>query len=218
MRVALVVAVGCAPTCLGLLSDESAARRVRRIDAIVAAFVADAAAMPLHWIYDTDDLDAILVEANRTERPEFLSPSRAPYYSYPTGEFTPFGEQMLVYLRALADSGGSFDADATAAAYADYYSAAAVASRPFESYVDRATTEFLVNYGAGRRPPFCGGDDAETNAVAHVLPVAAARAGFDDFLESCEAAIRVVQDNEDAVAFGLAFARILEAVILGVAS
>ena len=117
MRVALVVAVGCAPTCLGLLSDESAARRVRRIDAIVAAFVADAAAMPLHWIYDTDDLAAILAREHRAETPEFLPESHAPYYAYPPGEQTPFGEQMLVYLRALADSGGAFDAAATADAY-----------------------------------------------------------------------------------------------------
>ena len=34
----------------------AAATRARRVDAIVAAFVADAAAMPLHWIYDTDVL------------------------------------------------------------------------------------------------------------------------------------------------------------------
>ena len=42
--------------CAGLAGALDAARadetRARRVDAIVAAFVADAAAMPLHWIYD----------------------------------------------------------------------------------------------------------------------------------------------------------------------
>ncbi|KAH8083974.1 ADP-ribosylglycohydrolase [Aureococcus anophagefferens] len=155
-RLLLVASAGLAGALDVAAAREDAARsdatRARRVDAIVAAFVADAAAMPLHWIYDTDDLAAILAREHRAATPEFLPESHAPYYAYPPGEQTPFGEQML---------------------------------------------------------------DAETNAVAHVLPVAAARAGFDDFLESCEAAIRVVQDNDDAVAFGLAFARILEAVILG---
>lgn len=41
------------------------------------------------------------------------------------------------------------------------------------------------------------------------------RAGRPHFLRDAEAAIRVVQDNDDAVAFGLTFARILERVILG---
>ena len=32
----------------------------------------------------------------REANPEFLSPSHAPFYDYPVGEFTPFGEQTLV--------------------------------------------------------------------------------------------------------------------------
>jgi hypothetical protein len=40
-------------------------------------------------------------------------------------------------------------------------------------------------------------------------------AGKPNLLTDAEAAIRVVQDNDDAVAFGLLFARMLERVILG---
>ncbi|KAH8066113.1 ADP-ribosylglycohydrolase [Aureococcus anophagefferens] len=210
-RLLLVASAGLAGALDVAAAREDAARsdatRARRVDAIVAAFVADAAAMPLHWIYDTDDLAAILARERRAETPEFLPESHAPYYAYPPGEQTPFGSRCSSTRRGL---GGTFDAR-DGDAYAAYYGPAARAARPFESYVDTATREFLANYAAGRRYPRAGGEDAETNAVAHVLPVAAARAGFDDFLESCEAAIRVVQDNDDAVAFGLAFARILEA-------
>lgn len=206
MRVLLVAAAAMA-----LAEDLT---RERRINAIVAAFVADAAAMPLHWIYDTVELNAILERENRTETPEFLDKSYAPFYSYPIGEGTPFAEQMLVYLRSLADE-GAFDPRAVADSYAEYYSAAASAKRPFTSYMDLASTQFLAHFNAGRRWPHTGGDDAETNAVAHVLPVAAMRAGRPNFLRDCEDAIRVVQNNDDAVAFGLTFARMLEAVILG---
>ncbi len=41
--------------------------------------------------------------------------------------------------------------------------------------------------------PHTGAGDTETNAVAHVLPVVAMRAGRPDFLADAEAAIRVVQ-------------------------
>ena len=39
---------------------ETDATRARRIGALMGAFVADAAAMPLHWIYDTDLIATIL--------------------------------------------------------------------------------------------------------------------------------------------------------------
>lgn len=179
----------------------------------MSAFVADAAAMPLHWIYDTDEIASILARANATATPEFLPTSHAPFYDYPPGSFTPFGEQMAVYAHSLAQE-QRVDPQAIADAYAAYYSAAENATRPFVSYVDNATLGFLANVGAGRRWPHTGAGDTETNAVAHVLPVVAMRAGRDGFLEAAEAAIRVVQDNEEAVAFGLTFARMLEQVIL----
>lgn len=65
--------------------------RPRRIAALVAGFVADAAAMPLHWIYDTAEIASITARLNRTASPEFVTPSFAPFYSYPVGDFTPFG-------------------------------------------------------------------------------------------------------------------------------
>lgn len=76
------------------------------------------------------------------------------------------------------------------------------------SYVDNATRGFLANYKSGLRWPHCGSGDTETNAVAHVLPVVVMRAGRPGFLRDAEAAIRVVQDNDDAVAFGMTFARV----------
>jgi len=186
----------------------------RRVAAFVGGLVADAAAMPLHWIYDTAEIASILKAAGREGTPEFLSPSHAPFYNYPVGTVTPFGDQTVVYAEALATA-GSVDPVAIAAAYEAYYTPPMNTSRPYKSYYDHATKDFLANYAAGKRWPHTGGNDSETNAVAHVLPVAVMRAGRPGFLRDAEAAIRIVQDNDDAVAFGLTFARILERVILG---
>ena len=94
------------------------ATRARRVAAFVAAFVADAAAMPLHWIYDTDAIASILADAGREDRPEFLPTSHAPFYDYPVGRGTPFGEQMIVYARSLAAK-QKVDAHAIADAYVE---------------------------------------------------------------------------------------------------
>lgn len=99
--------------------------------------------------------------------------------------------------------------------YTSYYTDPAYSERPFRSYIDNATKGFLLNVARGQQWPHTGAGDTETNAVAHVLPVVVMRAGRPGFLQEAENAIRVVQDNEDAVAFGLTFARILERVILG---
>lgn len=96
-----------------------------------------------------------------------------------------------------------------------YYTPPLNESRRFNSYYDNATKGFLANVAAGQKWPHTGDGDTETNAVAHVLPVVVMRAGRPSFLQDAEAAIRIVQDNDDAVAFGLTFARILERVILG---
>ena len=49
----------------------------RRVNALVAAFVADAAAMPLHWIYNSDAITNILAASN-TSDPAFFPVSHAP--------------------------------------------------------------------------------------------------------------------------------------------
>ena len=64
----------------------------------MGGLTADAAAMPLHWIYDTASIDSILAAAGRTSTPEFLRPSHAPFYDYPVGSGTPFAEVSLASL------------------------------------------------------------------------------------------------------------------------
>ena len=107
------------------------------------------------------------------------------------------------------------DPQKIADAYEAYYTAPVNETRKFVSYIDNATRGFLENVAAGKKYPHTGAGDTETNAVAHVLPVVVARAGRPGFYEDAEAAIRVVQDNDDAVAFGMTFAHMLEHVILG---
>ena len=58
-----------------------------------------------------------------------------------------------------------------------------------------------------------GGDQAE--AYVKTLPLFVTAAGRPDFLEVVEDSIRTLQDNDAAVVYGLAAARVMEAVVLG---
>eukprot|EP00729_Bicosta_minor_P016179 gene16179-29351_t len=183
---------------VGVKGDTDLTTYKRRVAAYVGGLVADAAAMPLHWIYDVNSIASILEQAGRTDTP---------------GAGTPFAEQTSIYAHAIADQlkGGSgdwsLDVQHIADKYTAYYTKPANISRGYASYYDNATKGFLDS------PKKLG--DTETNAVAHVLPVVILRAGKPGFLKDAEAAIRIIQDTDEAVAFGMTFARILERVILG---
>jgi hypothetical protein len=59
--------------------------RARAKAAVIGAFVADAASMPLHWIYEVGKIDS-LVESNA---PEFFDPPSCPFY-----EVTPWPDPV----------------------------------------------------------------------------------------------------------------------------
>ncbi|KAG9351075.1 hypothetical protein JZ751_024965 [Albula glossodonta] len=76
----------------------------RIVGAIVGAAVADAAAQPLHWIYDPQKLSDILSEVE--PYPEFRPQSANPFYRRDTGQQTCYGDQAYVLLESLCECEG----------------------------------------------------------------------------------------------------------------
>jgi len=173
--------------------------------ALMGGFLADAAAMPLHWIYDVGTIKR-LVGAGE---PEFYPTPSCPFYKYPSGANTPYGQQYLAYLTVGAASGG-FDPSAIEAAYAALYKSA-----PTYWYRDASTKEFLANEAAGQHWPSCGGNDDQADGIVHSLPVVALLGGRNTsaMLAAAEPVVRVTQNTDRGVAFALAAARVLEYVI-----
>ena len=69
---------------------------------VLGACVADAAAQPLHWNYDTKKLDQKLKIAEKLNDPEFLVASESnPFYNIPTGSNTCYADQAFVLLESL---------------------------------------------------------------------------------------------------------------------
>ena len=126
----------------------------------------------------------------------------------------------MVYLRTLAasthkDSVSFVDPVEIADAYYAYYGGTGPCGSSRTCYHDACTRGFVANMRAGRAWPSCGANDDQDEAITHLIPVVALLAGRPEMLERCADAVRVIQNTDRAVAFGLAAARLLEAILLG---
>lgn len=126
---------------------------------VMAAFAADALALPAHWIYDTRQ---IVERFGRVA--ELLEPQPPTYHAGKRrGEFTHYGDQMLVLLGSLADRGG-FDALHFAAAWRGFF-------RDYTGYFDGATRATLKKLEAGAAPLEAGSPSTDLAGAARIAPL-----------------------------------------------
>lgn len=147
----------------------------RILAAIRGAFVADAAAMGTHWIYNPQEM---LSKVPSKEAPEFKDPPTPSYYSstefpghYGTGMLSPYGEQMLfvteyVAAAAAAASGGSDDVvDGPTMSVKLLEWAESFGGRP-----DSALKTFMENMKKeDGKWPNCGADDYQGKSSENTL-------------------------------------------------
>ena len=88
-------------------------QRTRAKNCILGAFVADAAALGMHWIYRQRRAAELA-----PEQPEFRTPDAQDYEGgvgyfahagKQAGDLSQYGEQMLVMLRSLVETGGQYN-------------------------------------------------------------------------------------------------------------
>jgi hypothetical protein len=77
----------------------------RKISVIVGAAVGDAAARPLHWVYDNNALQTYIKDT--WETPEFFPKSMSPFYTLPTGETSCYWDITESSLDAINNFNGS---------------------------------------------------------------------------------------------------------------
>jgi hypothetical protein len=197
----------------------------RAIAAIIGATVADAAAQPLHWVYDSAKMHELVGDGRP---PEFHTPPANPYYRLEVGKQTCYGDQAFVLLQSLVECGGlnlddfikrtdAFFGPGTA------YDTGLSGPPPMDqlplpagkSWIHASIRKFRTNFELGKPYPEVGSDDKQIDCVAKIAPVVALYAGTDELLCRAEEAIRTTQNTEEAVGYGLAAARILESIIMG---
>jgi ADP-ribosylglycohydrolase len=169
---------------------------------VLAAFAADALSLGAHWIYDTD---LILATFNRLE--SFQKPGPNSYH--PTknvGEFTHYGDQMLVLLKSIAACRG-FDLRHFAAQWQAHH-------QDYSGYIDRATRSTLASFSDGKGPDAAGSPSTDLGGAARIAPLAYVYANsLDDLLSSARMQTAMTHNNsmvvDSAAFFGAAVYRIL---------
>lgn len=198
----------------------------RAIGAIVGSAAADAAAQPLHWIYDLQKLQSIL---DQNPNPEFRAESANPFYRRQTGEQSCYGDQAYVLLESLSECGG-LDVEDLKNRTLKFFGPGSVYDTPVnDPYREKggprpqlpiegpwrqgSLKSFLKNVDAGKAETGCE-TDCQIDGIAKLAPIVAFFAGKPEMLEKVEDAIRVTQNYDPCVVETLAAARILEHFIL----
>uniref|UniRef100_A0AAV2JV83 Selenoprotein J n=1 Tax=Knipowitschia caucasica TaxID=637954 RepID=A0AAV2JV83_KNICA len=198
----------------------------RALGAIVGAAVADAAAQPLHWVYDLQKLHSILA---KDPNPEFRTESANPFYSVQTGLQSCYGDQAYVLLESLSECGG-LDVDDLKKRTLKFFGPGSVYDTPVnDPYRQRggprpqlpiegpwrhaSLKSFLKNVDEGKHNTGCE-TDCQIDGITKLAPIVAFYAGRPEMLEKVEDAIRVTQNYDPCVAETLAAARLLEHYIL----
>lgn len=135
--------------------------------ALLGAFVADAAALGFHWLYDPTRIAALAGEdpAFRTPDPQdfdgfkgvFVHPGKS------AGDLSQYGEQLKVAIRSMNANRGAFEIETFQDCFAETFGAGG----SWNGYIDKATRATLSNLAKDQRHP-SGGPDDQVPAIARL--------------------------------------------------
>lgn len=213
----------------------------QRDASILAAFIADALAMPAHWYYDRRALarDYGLVEgyaAPRNPHPDSILWRSSYTPPSPKGEilheqaawwgrrdvhyhqFLEPGENTLnlqlalVLLESLRAARG-YNPDDYLHRYIEFMT---TPGRHRDTYVEECHRNFFLNLARGKKPADCGTQDIHIGGLAHVPVLVAWFAGDEEAaLRAVREHVRLTHRGETVETAARDFARILLAVIHG---
>eukprot|EP00088_Acartia_fossae_P036207 TRINITY_DN373_c1_g1_i3.p1 TRINITY_DN373_c1_g1~~TRINITY_DN373_c1_g1_i3.p1 ORF type:complete len:327 (+),score=63.10 TRINITY_DN373_c1_g1_i3:32-1012(+) len=163
----------------------------KKVGAMLGALVADAASLPLEWIYKDEKMKEIVGNDN----PEFWKECHCPFFTVPCGINSCYGDEARISLKALASTEGEPGVDTVSQHYADYFGSPdspyqiALAKRADKKYpvpgpwINGGVIQFLKNKESGVNPT--GSADCEDNdGYAAALPVILKTgSGFSNFAE-----------------------------------
>jgi ADP-ribosylglycohydrolase len=170
---------------------------------VLASFAADSLALGAHWIYDTDQIAATFKSVET-----FQKPGENSYHTTKNaGEFTHYGDQMLVLLESLAACRG-FDLKHFAAQWQNH-------QQHYDGYVDHATRLTLNNFKDGKTPESAGSESTDLGGAARMAPLAYAyRTSCDALINSARIQTAMTHNNilvtDSAAFFAAVVFRILQ--------
>jgi len=127
---------------------------------VMGAFIGDAISLGPHWVYDQEEI------ARKVTAPERYQDPVSPYHpGKKAGDFTHYGDQVLVLLRYIAEH-HAFDLAGYAAAWKAYWENPATIS-----YKDGSTKETLAGLGKGLPPERAGAHSHDLSGAGRFAPL-----------------------------------------------
>eukprot|EP01034_Spumella_vulgaris_P036503 gene36503-45016_t len=186
--------------------------RLNRASKIIqASFLADAATMPLHWIYNQKDIAVKLGD----NAPAFFSPPSCPFYNYPAGVLSPYGDESIPLLRSIS-SAGEFDFDnAAETSYKFFKTYPDASEKGYEGRLNHAPKSFVESRDRGHSWKECANQsDFQANGIAKVPVIVARYAGSSQLLEKTEEMVGILQSTQLSVLNSVLYAKVLSEVLL----
>ncbi|KAL4140213.1 hypothetical protein PRNP1_015283 [Phytophthora ramorum] len=178
----------------------------RALAAVAGGFVADAATMGLHWIYDGDKMKQLA--ARSTAGPEFYEPPSCPFYSYESGALSPYGDEIFPLLQDVAERGEFVPKEFATASYR--------AAKAYSGRLNSVFKEMVVKGDAGNKYPELASPSKDLHGGIKA-PVLVARY-YDDtalLLQKTREATRVHEIGAEAEDAAVATALLLQQVVQG---
>ena len=175
----------------------------QRKAAVWGAFVADALALGVHWVYNVNVIDK---KFGRIQG--YVDPITSFHEGKKAGDFTHYGDQMLLLLESL-DERGVYDESRFARSWREFFST-------YKGYFDKATKGTLENMAAGKGETESG---SASDDLAGASRMAALLATDDDDPEHLVQAARsqtaVTHGDERVMQSADFFSRVVMAVLQG---
>lgn len=128
-------------------------------NAIWASFTADALSLGVHWVYDTDQIKEKYGRLEHMVRPELV----AYHENKNKGEFTHYGDQMMVLLESVVD--------APPFHITDFGSKWQRLFDNYKGYMDHATVQTLENRKLGKPFEEAGSASYDLSGAARIPPL-----------------------------------------------
>lgn len=165
--------------------------------------------MPLHWIYNQADIATKVGAAD----PVFFGTPSCPFYSYPLGVFSPYGDEALPLLHSMAESGAFDKEKASKAMYEFYKTYTDTGDKGYAGRLNHAPKSFVEARDEGKTWSQCSSVDHQANGIAKVPLIVARYAGSPDLSEKIEQMVGILQDSQTSKESSLLVGKLLERII-----
>ena len=155
---------------------------------VLASLAADALALGVHWIYNTNVIDK---KFGRVAT--YVKPERPTYH--PTkarGEFTHYGDQTMILLESVSEHSG-FDLNDFSARWQNFF-------KQYDGYFDGATKATLENIKAGKLSVEAGSGSDDLAGAGRIAPlVKAYRDDPENLVTSAAAQTALTHNNTQVI-------------------